>query len=313
MPLTSRLLLATFLACLSFSALGEKLRIVTEPWAPYAMLENGHASGLDYDTTAIVFQRLGIEVQWQFLPWKRCLLMLEQGEADGALDIFKVSERDDLLLYPSEPLSDVNWVFFQANARPHPFKTLDDLRGLTIGISPGYLYTPEFDSSTSFIREPAPSHEANFGKLVRGRVDLLVTDRRLGLQMIDQLGLRDQVSQLPTVLNTREQYLAVRRNAGMDLLVQRFGAELKRFKREPAYAQLVAHYTGEPAPIQATAPAAQSVSGAEKPLSSMNAARCDCSVILRRSRQAFARMLGLTEDFSITSAAHFCSRAHATS
>ena len=31
----------------------------------------------------------------------------------------------------------------------------------------------------------------------------------------------------------------------MDLLVQRFGAELKRFKREPAYAQLVARYTGQ--------------------------------------------------------------------
>jgi len=34
----------------------------------------------------------------------------------------------------------------------------------------------------------------------------------------------------------------VRRNAGMDLLVQRFSAELKRFKREPAYAELSARY-----------------------------------------------------------------------
>lgn len=264
MPLTSRLLLTLVLACLSFSALGERIRIVTEPWAPYAMVENGQVSGLDYDTTAIVFQRLGIEVQWQFLPWKRCLMMLQQGEADGALDIFKVSERDDLLLYPSEPLSDVNWVFFQANTRPHPFNTLDDLKGLTIGISPGYLYSPEFDSSTSFIREPAPSHEANFGKLIRGRIDLLVTDRRQGQQMLDQLGLRDQVSQLPTVLSSREQYLALRRNAGMDLLVQRFGAELKRFKREPAYAQLVARYTGETVAVTAETRDAQPSASAEK-------------------------------------------------
>lgn len=264
MPLTSRLLLTLVLTCLSFSALGERIRIVTEPWAPYAMVENGQASGLDYDTTAIVFQRLGIEVQWQFLPWKRCLMMLQQGEADGALDIFKVSERDDLLFYPSEPLSDVNWVFFQANARPHPFNTLDDLKGLTVGISPGYLYSPEFDSSTSFIREPAPSHEANFGKLIRGRIDLLVTDRRQGQQMLDQLGLRDQVSQLPTVLSSREQYLALRRNAGMDLLVQRFGAELKRFKREPAYAQLVARYTGESMAATAETQDAQPSANAEK-------------------------------------------------
>jgi polar amino acid transport system substrate-binding protein len=264
MPLTSRLLFAALLACLSFSAMGEKIRIVTEPWAPYVMVENGKASGLDYDTTAIVFERLGIEVQWQFLPWKRCLMMLQQGEADGALDIFKATERDDLLLYPSEPMSDVNWVLFQADARPHPFHTLEDLRGLTVGVSPGYLYTPEFDHSTAFIREPAPSHEANFGKLSRGRIDLLVTDRRLGQQLLDHLKLRDQISQLPTVMSTREQFLALRRNAGMDLLVQRFGAELKRFKGEPAYAQLLAHYTGETLQTSKNAPTAQASISAEK-------------------------------------------------
>ncbi|WP_296254944.1 MULTISPECIES: substrate-binding periplasmic protein [unclassified Pseudomonas] len=265
MPQTSQFLSAALIACLSFSAMGEKLRLVTEPWPPYAMEENGKASGLDYDTTAIVLQRLGIDVQWQFLPWKRCLMMLQRGEADGALDIFKVSAREkDLLVYPSEPLSDVNWVLFHANARPHPFRTLEDLEGLTIGVSPGYLYTPEFDSSSSFVREPAPSHQANFGKLIRGRIDLLVTDRRVGQQMLDQLKLRDQVSQLPTVLSTRAQYLALRRNAGMDLLVQRFGAELKRFKREPAYARLVAHYTGATLANQPAEATVQSTPGVDK-------------------------------------------------
>lgn len=264
MPLPTRLLSAAVIACLSFNALGEKLRIVTEPWAPYTVLEKGQASGLDYDTTAIVFQRLGIEVQWQFLPWKRCLMMLQQGEADGALDIFEASERDDLLLYPSEPMSEVTWVLFQANDRPHRVYRLEDLKGLTIGVSPGYLYSPQFDTSTAFIREPAPSHEANFGKLVRGRIDLLVTDQRVGKQALDRLNLRDKVSQLSMVLNKREQYLALRRNAGMDLLMQRFSAELKRFKREPGYAQLVAHYTGETLTTPPAVPTVQSAVRAQK-------------------------------------------------
>jgi polar amino acid transport system substrate-binding protein len=264
MPLTSRLLFAALLASLSFSALGERLRIVTEPWSPYVIADDKQVSGLDYEMTNIVFKRLGIDVQWQFLPWKRCLMMLEQGDADGVLDIFKVAEREDLLLYPNEPLSDVNWVLFQANARPHPFNRLEDLLGLNIGVSPGYLYSPEFDSSALFTREPAPSHEANFGKLVRGRIDLMVTDRVVGQRMLDQLQLRDQVSQLPKVISRRAMYLALRRNVGMDLLVQRFGAELKRFKREPAYAQLVAHYTGEAPQLPATSSSDPTVIGAEK-------------------------------------------------
>ncbi len=46
------------------------------------------------------------------------------------------------------------------------------------------------------------------------------------------------------MISHNRQYLALRRNAGMDLLMQRFNAELKRFKREPAYAELLARYTG---------------------------------------------------------------------
>jgi polar amino acid transport system substrate-binding protein len=232
--------------------LAEKLRIVTEPWAPYVYTENGQPRGLDYETTAIIFQRLGIDVEWDFLPWKRCLAMLEQGQADGALDIFQNAERDDSLLYPSEPLSNVEFVLFYANAHPHPFQTLEDLRGLTVGVSPGYLYSPDFMASPLFTRETAPSHEANFGKLLRGRIDLVITDRRVGQYLLDQLKVRGQISQLPTVISHEPQYLALRKNVGMDLLVQRFSAELKRFKREPAYAALSARYANE-APQQ-TAP-----------------------------------------------------------
>ncbi|WP_207863775.1 MULTISPECIES: transporter substrate-binding domain-containing protein [Pseudomonas] len=246
MPLITQLFAVLVFACLSFAARGEKLRIVTEPWAPYVYEADGKKLGLDFETTAIVFKRLGIDVEWQFLPWKRCLSMLETGQADGALDIFHSDERDATLLYPSEPLSDVEFVMFYANERPHPFRTLEDLKGLTVGTSPGYLYSPDFSESPLFNREPAPTHEANFGKLVRGRIDLLITDRRVGQHLLDELNIRNQITENPTVISRQSQFLAVRRNAGMDLLVQRFGAELKRFKREPAYAELSARYGAAP-------------------------------------------------------------------
>ena len=244
MPVILKLLTAVLFACLSFTAYGEKLRIVTEPWAPYVYDDKGSMRGLDYETTVIVFQRLGVEVQWQFLPWKRCLAMLDQGHADGALDIFHSHERDALLLYPSEPLSAVEFVLFYANDRPHPAQTLDDLRGLTVGTSPGYLYGEAFSESSLFDREPAPSHEANFGKLSLGRIELVITDRRVGQHVIKAMGLEGKVSQAPLVVSRQPQFLAVRRGAGMDLLVQRFAAELKRFKQEPAYAALSAKYGG---------------------------------------------------------------------
>lgn len=98
-----------------------------------------------------------MEVQWQFLPWKRCLAMLEQGHADGALDIFHSQERDALLLYPSEPLSEVEFVLFYANERPHPAATLDDLRGLTVGVSLATFMATRSVSPTPSSANPPPA------------------------------------------------------------------------------------------------------------------------------------------------------------
>lgn len=242
MPYFARLLTIVLLSCMSLLARAEQLRIVTDPWAPYVYEENGEPKGIDYEVTAEVFHRLGIEVRWEFMPWRRCLLMIEQGLADGVMDIFQTAHRNSLLYYPSEPLSEVEFVLFQANARPHAVNSLDDLEGLTVGTSPGYNYGDAFLDSALFRRESAATQEANFGKLQLGRIDLLITDRRVGRFMINQLGLQDQVSELPLVVSRQSQYLAVRRNAGMDLLAQRFAAELRRFKREPAYAELQARY-----------------------------------------------------------------------
>ena len=58
--------------------------------------------------------------------------------------------------------------------------------------------------------------------------------------------VQQRVSPLPMEIGNNPQFLAVRRGAGMDLLVQRFAAELRRFKQEPAYAQLLARYAVEP-------------------------------------------------------------------
>lgn len=237
-------LLLLLLAGLSPLAHAERLRIVSDDWAPYLYQENGQPKGIDYEVTNEVFKRLGIEVQWQFLPWRRCLAMVEQGLADAVMDIFRVDSRQGYLVYPDEPMSEVEFVLYQARSRPHPVERLEDLAGLTVGTSPGYVYDGVFAESPLFRREPAPSHEANFGKLALGRIDLLVTDRRVGGYVSRQLGLEQTVEALPLVISRRPQYLGLARKPGREQLAQAFSDELRRFKQEPAYAAINARYLG---------------------------------------------------------------------
>nr|WP_225779509.1 transporter substrate-binding domain-containing protein [Pseudomonas sp. Marseille-Q3773] len=245
MPYVARLLWILLFACLSPLALGERLRLVTDDWAPYVYLHDGQLRGIDYEVTTRVFARLGVEVDVQIMPWKRCLAMIEQGLADGILDVFQNESRQPYLVYAAEPMSDVEFVLFQASARRHPVSKLGDLAGFTVGTSPGYSYGAAFNEAAYFKREAAPSHEANFGKLVLGRIDLAVTDRRVGHYLLQHLGLQQQVEVLPLVVNRQAQYLALVRKPGRELLAQAFAKELRRFKQEPAYAAISQRYTGD--------------------------------------------------------------------
>ncbi len=245
MPAITRLFWILLLACLSPLAQAERLRLVSDDWAPYVYQQNGQPRGIDYEVTTQVFKRLGVEVEWQFLPWKRCLAMIEQGLADGIVDIFQIDARRPFLIYPSEPMSDVEFVLFQARSRRHTVTGLNDLAGLSVGTSPGYTYGAAFNDSSRFRREAAPTHEANFGKLMLGRIDLLITDRSVGRYLMRQLGLEQQVEELPLLISRQTQYLGLTRKPGRESLAQAFAEELQRFKQEPAYAAINNRYTGD--------------------------------------------------------------------
>lgn len=245
MPLFKRQIIATILlCCLASAARGETLHLVTDAWAPYVYQENGQPTGLDYEVSREVLRRLGIELELQFMPWKRCLLALDQGHADGILDIFYRQEREAHMVFVEEPLSDVELVLFFDRSRPYPYRALEDLRDLTIGISPGYWYSDEnFRTSQLFNREEAPTHEANLGKLVRQRVDLVVNDRRAGLYLSGQIGLQQRVGYNRKAVGHDRLFLALRRTPAMQRLADEFARELRRFKREPAYTLLLERYT----------------------------------------------------------------------
>ncbi|GLH34832.1 transporter substrate-binding domain-containing protein [Pseudomonas sp. TWI672] len=244
MPFIVRFFCILLLACLSPMAQAERLRLVTDDWAPYVYQHNGQPKGIDYEVTTEVFRRLGVELEWEFMPWKRCLAMIEQGQADGVMDIFKVDSRQAYMVYPLEPMSDVEFVLYQSSRRRHAITRLSDLTDLTVGTSPGYAYGAQFNDASGFRREAAPSHEANFGKLVLGRIDLLVTDRLVGRYLRRQLGLEQQVEELPLVISRQAQYLGLARKPGRDALALAFTEGLRLFKQEPAYLAIIERYIG---------------------------------------------------------------------
>jgi polar amino acid transport system substrate-binding protein len=258
-----RQLLVILLACSCLAAQAQSLRLVSEAWPPYIYEEQGQLRGLDYETAHIVLQRLGVEVEWQLMPWKRCLAAFSQGQVDGIFDVFQTAARQATMLYPDEPLSEIEFVLFHSAARPHRYRRPSDLHGLKVGVSAGYWYANRaFRESNRFTREPAPTHVANFGKLQRNRVDLVINDHRAGHFLLAKMGLSKTIGHSPKVISRDQLYLGLRRDGGFEELAERFAEELRRFKREPAYAALLARYALPHEVGSTTTPAAAGIAPA---------------------------------------------------
>lgn len=170
MPHVARLFWILLLACLSPLALGERLRLVTDDWAPYVYQQDGQPRGIDYEVTTQCSNALAS--RWN---GSSCPEALPGNDRAGPGRwhhgyLPKPSRASPTGVCPRAHVGGrVRPV--PARARRHAVTALDDLAGLTVGTSPGYAYGATFNEAAHFRREAAPTHEANFGKLMLGRID----------------------------------------------------------------------------------------------------------------------------------------------
>ncbi len=143
-------------------------------------------------------QDFSMSLTLQSMPWKRCLLMLEAGEVDGAFAVIWSSERDKRYAFPKNSEGNVDsqkrfWrvkypVFVRQDGEL--FWDGKDFRGLRYGLSApvGYLahqkllklganYTHELDL------------ELGLQLVSLGRLDGYIVEQNIGMQAVRKLKL----------------------------------------------------------------------------------------------------------------------------
>lgn len=72
---------------------------MSDPWPPYSFKEGQSLVGSDVEITKEVFSQLKIPIILKIYPWKRCLVMVENGKADSILDVSVTTERKSLFIF----------------------------------------------------------------------------------------------------------------------------------------------------------------------------------------------------------------------
>lgn len=217
-----------------------------DSYAPYsdaALPGDGFAN----DLTAQIMQHAGYEVSVTMQPWIRALEATEAGTFDILPSAWYTEERARALLF-SAPIAMSRLVFVKPAGSPFEFRSLEDLRGLTVGTVAGYTYEPAFLASPLFQRPAVTDILLNLRMVAARHIDLTLDDE-LTLRFIIHSRAPELASLLTLTRNVlSEQPLFVsfsRKRPDAEQLLATFNAGLARMRADGSYRQLLIQHQME--------------------------------------------------------------------
>jgi len=177
------LLLVTYCLFSGISDGGQKIILGYVDFPPYEFNHQGKPDGILVSIVEMLFEKFNIPLELKYLPFKRAYESAKKGNIDGLFNFYKTKHRQNYFDY-SEAVIKNPLVFFVRKDSNITFNTLNDLKGLKIGVINGYTYGEEFDESQLFIIDKGSnSHKSNFKKLLFGIIDTYPCDKLVGINV----------------------------------------------------------------------------------------------------------------------------------
>ena len=246
------------IAATTCQAAPKELLISVGDWPPYLSAELKH-NGVIAHLISDILADEGYQVSFRFLPWPRAYSEAASGKFAGTAIWMHKAEREVDFLY-SAPLLNEQFVFFHLKSLPFDWQEFTDLRGMQFGGGISYSYGPEFDA---FLREKAvemervSTTEQNFGKLLKGRIQLFPQEVNVGytdLRSHFSPAERKRITHHPKAFLNNLSYLLLPKSlAGSPALLEQFNRRLQSYRDSGRYEQYFVDlqqgkYQPDPAP-----------------------------------------------------------------
>ena len=239
--ITSILLMSAALPVLSETA--PVLKVVTTEYPPFEYVEDGVLQGDDVDTVRTVLRAMGYEPKFQVLPWTRAEMMVRRGNADLLFSLTSSLERERHYLFTA-PISSARDVLYGRKDAGLSWTSYEDLTDLSVGVTAGYSYAPEFmtwlrqgQSQVVSMNQENPDL-AGLRMVAMGRVDVFICEEKACNHLIDANKGRypelSRVTALPGVVGDERFFRAAfsRQRPDARALRDQFNQELERLELE---------------------------------------------------------------------------------
>ena len=158
----------------------EPLEIVlaSSPYEPFIIYdERTHeVSGMDIDLIRLIFK--DYKVTCLVVPWDTSIKMIKDSYSNVLPALSYNSDREKYLTFSSNYRDEERYNFYGVG--DIKVKTLEDLKGLKIGVVKGYQYFKAFDLYTDCIKEENINERVLFEKLFKNQLDLILVNGYVG-------------------------------------------------------------------------------------------------------------------------------------
>lgn len=103
--------MALSLVAVPAATAADTVRMTTQEWSPYQLLENGTLGGHAVDAVECVMESIGTSYTMDVLPWARAQLLVQEGQAD-AFFAASASAKRDAYATISEPIAPQVWGWY---------------------------------------------------------------------------------------------------------------------------------------------------------------------------------------------------------
>lgn len=210
-------------------------------WKPYGYYHEGTAQGFEIDIFREVAKRMGVTVEFINCPWKRCLKMIEKGKADVLISALKTAEREEYMIFPSEPISKSETALFTKKDAPLiGFNGgAEYLKGLKVGVTSGFSYGDSFDKDEGIIKLEARSTEQVVKMFMVGRSDLIIGNIAVINSITKELEDAPALQPLFPLVHSNELYAAFSKKVVDSSLVSRYSKVLAEFKQTEEFQRIL--------------------------------------------------------------------------
>lgn len=189
------------------------------------------------EVVAEAFRRVGQPAKIDLLPLARALLQVETGEAGAMFTVKKTPQREAQYVFSSEPLLVQDYVIFVARDSTLAFRgDLAVLAMSSVGVVGATSYGAIFDAAAQqgvFKKlEMSASHEANFRKLLAGRMDAIVCSRAVGVEILRQLQATRRVKISGPPIETTHSYMMFNKAVATPQLVAGFDQAIRAMRQQ---------------------------------------------------------------------------------